>query len=300
MELQSLPLFKYPRTAHVEGSRLQAGDDGSDQVPLRSLEGAYAVLEEKVDGANSAISFSEAAELLLQSRGHYLAGGGSERQFGPMKLWARAHESSFLERLEDRYVMFGEWAYAKHSIWYDSLPHFFHEFDVFDRVEGVFLSTLRRRQLLAGLPVLSVPVLYEGLMPTSQKLLWKLVCRSLAKSRNWKQAFEAAVAREGHPLELSWQQTDKSDKAEGLYIKIENEHQVLGRFKLVRGDFVQTILDSGSHHSRRPMLPNALAPGVDLYSPELALTWEDLGLRTVRGLDDLAAVTGSELEGSRP
>ena len=66
------------------------------------------MLEEKVDGANSGVSFSEAAELLLQSRGHYLAGGASERQFNLMKLWARAHEERFLDVREDRYVMYGE------------------------------------------------------------------------------------------------------------------------------------------------------------------------------------------------
>ena len=41
MFLQSLPLFKYPRTPHLEGSRLQEGDDGSDQMPLKKLGGQY-------------------------------------------------------------------------------------------------------------------------------------------------------------------------------------------------------------------------------------------------------------------
>jgi hypothetical protein len=299
MHLQSIPLLKYPRTPHLEGSRLQAGDDASDQVPLRRLVGRHAVIEEKVDGANSAVSFSEAAQLLLQSRGHYLAGGASERQFNLMKLWARAHEDRFLEVLEDRYVMYGEWAYSKHSVWYDRLPHFFNEFDVYDRSKEQFLSTSRRRELLKGLPVLAVPVLYEGPMPTNPKQLWKLVYRSLAKTCSWKHNFEATVAREGLPLALCWQQTDKSDKSEGLYLKIEDEHQVLERYKLVRHDFVQTILDSGSHHARRPVIPNLLDAQADLYSSELAVTWETLGLRTVCGLDDLAAVTADHLEGGR-
>jgi hypothetical protein len=32
-------------------------------------------VEEKVDGANAAISFSPDGQMLLQSRGHYLTGG---------------------------------------------------------------------------------------------------------------------------------------------------------------------------------------------------------------------------------
>lgn len=300
MFIQSIPLFKYPRTPHLEGSRLQPGDDASDQVPLRALEGRHVVIEEKLDGANSAVSFSDAAELLLQSRGHYLVGGGSERQFNLLKVWAAAHEARLLERLEDRYVLFGEWAYAKHSVWYDRLAHFFNEFDVYDRVEGKFLSTARRQALLAGSPVVSVPVLYEGPMPTNPKLLWKLVGPSLAKSTGWKSAFESAVAREGQPLELCWKQTDKADRSEGLYLKVEDEHEVLARYKLVRHDFVQTILDSGSHHSRRPVLPNQLAHGADLFSPEPTVQWRDLGLRTVRSLEELAKLSAQELHGGRP
>lgn len=90
--------------------------------------------------------------------------------------------------------------------------------------------------------------------------------RSLA-SGDWKTVFESTVQRESLPLALCWQQTDKSDRSEGLYLKVEDDEQVLARYKLVRHDFIQTILDSGSHHSRRPILPNQLAEGVDLYAP---------------------------------
>lgn len=300
MFLQSIPLLRYPRTLHLQGSRLQQGDSARDQKRLADLEGRYAVIEEKVDGANSATSFSEAGELLLQSRGHYLMGGFGERQFNLFKVWAAAHESRLLELLEDRYIMFGEWAYAKHSCWYDRLPHFFNEFDIYDRATGKFLSTRRRHEMLKGSPVLSVPVLYEGPMPTDSKLLWKLVVHSLAKSRSWKTAFEAAVAREALPLELTWKQTDKSDQSEGLYLKIEDDEQVLERYKLVRHSFTQTILDGDGHHAKRPILPNQLHTGVDLYAATPTVTWEDLGLRTLRSLDELKAATRQTLEGDRP
>eukprot|EP01133_Synstelium_polycarpum_P021381 gene21381-25680_t len=233
MFLQSLPLFKYPRTPHLEGSRLQDGDDGADQMPLKKLAGQYVVIEEKIDGANAAVSFSDAGEVLLQSRGHYLAGGGSERQFNLLKPWAHAHEHALLGLLEDQYVLFGEWAYSKHSVFYDRLPHYFNEFDVYCRRTQRFLSTARRHAMLAGSPVLSVPVLYAGLMPASPKQLWLLLRHSLAKSRLWRDAFENVVARERLPLDLCWKQTDKSDHAEGLYLKVEDDEQVLARYKLV-------------------------------------------------------------------
>lgn len=282
-------LLKYPRTPHIEGSRLQAGDDAMDQAAVKSLSGRHVVIEEKLDGANTGISFDGSAGLLLQSRGHYLSGGARERQFNLLKQWAVAQEARLLEVLEDRYVMYGEWTFSKHSVFYDCLPHHFHEFDIFDRREAVFLSTARRQALLQDSPVLPVPVLYAGLMPARPADLRKLLRDSLAKSRQWRSQFEQTVAREGLPLELCWKQTDRSDASEGLYIKVEDDGQVLERYKFVRPDFVQTILDSGSHHSRRPIVPNGLADGVDLYAPRPAVNWEDLGLRTINGLDALLA-----------
>lgn len=273
---QSLELFRYPRTPHLEGSRLQEGDHGHDHVPYRELRGLHLVVEEKLDGANTGISFSPAGELLLQSRGHYLVGGGRERQFNFIKAWAQAHADWLLQRLEDRYVMYGETLSKKHSVFYDALPHHFFEFDVLDRRTGQFLSTAARRALLAGGPVLSVPVLYDGLAPARLADLKALLRPSLAKTAQWRDAFEAVVRREGLDLALAWKQCDKSDLSEGLYLKVEADGQTLGRYKWVRADFVQAILASEKHHSEQPYVPNQLAPGVDLYAPRPRVDWDTL------------------------
>lgn len=273
---QSLELFRYPRTPHLEGSRLQEGDHGHDHVPYRELRGLHLVVEEKLDGANTGISFSPAGELLLQSRGHYLVGGGRERQFNFIKAWAQAHADWLLQRLEDRYVMYGETLSKKHSVFYDALPHHFFEFDVLDRRTGQFLSTAARRALLAGGPVLSVPVLYDGLAPARLADLKALLRPSLAKTAQWRDAFEAMVRREGLDLALAWKQCDKSDLSEGLYLKVEADGQTLGRYKWVRADFVQAILASEKHHSEQPYVPNQLAPGVDLYAPRPRVDWDTL------------------------
>ena len=102
-------LLKYPRTPHLEGSRLQPGDSAADQTPLASLAGLNLAIEEKVDGANSGISFSDSAELRLQSRGHFLTGGAREKHFNQLKQWAQVHEDAFFDVLGTRYIMFGEW-----------------------------------------------------------------------------------------------------------------------------------------------------------------------------------------------
>ncbi|MBQ2647057.1 MAG: RNA ligase family protein [Achromobacter sp.] len=273
---QSLELFRYPRTPHLEGSRLQEGDHGHDHVPYRDLRGLRLVVEEKLDGANTGLSFSPAGDLLLQSRGHYLVGGGRERQFNFIKAWAQAHAGWLLQRLEDRYVMYGETLSKKHSVFYDALPHHFFEFDVLDRRTGAFLSTEARRELLAGGPVLSVPVLYDGLAPARLADLKALLRPSLAKTARWRDAFEATVRREGLDLALAWRQCDKSDLSEGLYIKVEADGRTLGRYKWVRADFIQAILAADKHHSEQPYVPNQLAPGVDLYAPRPRVDWDTL------------------------
>src|SRR5690349_11878037 len=122
-------LIKYPRTRHVEGSRLQKGDEDLEIVPLHALQGKYLVIEEKVDGANSGISFGKTAVLRLQSRGHYLTGGPREAQFTLFKQWAATDAQTLYRVLGDRYVTYGEWLYSKHTVFYDRLPHYWMEFD---------------------------------------------------------------------------------------------------------------------------------------------------------------------------
>lgn len=87
-----IEIKKYDRTHHVRGSRFQHGDDDLEAVPWEELRGKHLVVEEKIDGGNCGLSFTEKGELLIQSRGHYLRGGPRERQFEIIKQWASAPE----------------------------------------------------------------------------------------------------------------------------------------------------------------------------------------------------------------
>jgi hypothetical protein len=258
------PILKYPRTRHLEGSRLQPGDEDLDAVPIRELAGAYLVAEEKLDGANAGVSFTADGELRLQSRGHYLTGGYRERHFDLFKSWAAAHAGALWEHLGARFVMYGEWLYAKHTVFYDRLPHYFLEFDVFDRQAGEFLSTARRHALLAGSPVVSVPVLFSGETPPLAELR-ALIGPSRYKSAAWRDALAAAARdadQEPHRVAL---ETDPADDGEGLYLKVEDDERVIERLKLVRASFLTSVVDSGSHWIDRPIVPNQLAAGVELF-----------------------------------
>ena len=72
------------------------------------------------------------------------------------------------------------------------------------------------------------------------------------------------MTADGHHADYVEKQTDPSDLAEGLYIKVEEDGRVVERFKYVRHDFLTTVLDSASHWQSRPILPNRLAPGIKL------------------------------------
>src|SRR5579875_3557192 len=102
-------IYKYPRTYHLAGSGIQRGDEDLAVIPLRVLAGRHVVVEEKMDGANSAISFDEDGRLLLQSRGHFLTGGPREKQFHLFKTWANRYVSELRDVLSARYVVYGEW-----------------------------------------------------------------------------------------------------------------------------------------------------------------------------------------------
>ena len=138
-------ILKYPRTRHLEGSREQLGDGDLTVVKLDEIKGSYLVLEEKVDGANCGISFGRDGKMFLQSRGHFLNGGYGERQFDLFKLWAGCFEDRLRCLLGDRYIMYGEWLYAKHTVFYDRLPHYFMEFNFLNKQRKRFFPAGKRR-----------------------------------------------------------------------------------------------------------------------------------------------------------
>lgn len=258
------PMRKYPRTRHLLGSRLQPGDEDLDAVPMAALAGKHVVVEEKMDGANCGVSFGDGADLLLQSRGHYLAGGPRERQFALLKQWASAISDTLFDALGDRYVMYGEWMYAKHTVYYDALPHYFMEFDILDVEADEFLDTPRRAALLQDVSYVPVKVLYAGEFPGEAELR-ALVGPSHFRTPTAAEKLRADTAKLGWDVDRAVRQTDPSGLMEGLYIKVEEGGAVTERYKFVRADFTQLVMADG-HWQDRPLIPNRLADGVSLFA----------------------------------
>jgi hypothetical protein len=234
--------FKYPRTMHLHGSKLAKDDKmlGREETDdLLARDDVEFVWESKLDGTNVGIWF-EGSDVFFQNRNHVL-GTGEHPQYGPFRAWAYTFMSELSDVLGDRRVMFGEWCYAVHTVEYRRLPHYFHEFDVYDAASGKFLDTPSRRALLSPLVdlgiICQVPVMKAGRM-------------TLGEAR--KLAYAHAVYGE--------------DKAEGLYLKVEKGGEVVGRYKLVRDEFIQALVES-DHWRHKPVKVQGLAPGVNIFNP---------------------------------
>jgi hypothetical protein len=183
--------------------------------------------------------------MALQCRGHLIT-EGMHPQYDLFKQWAVVKRPVLEDRLGDRFILFGEWAYARHSVHYRRLPHYFFEFDIYDKEGMAFLGLDRRMSLLDRSGIQTVPVLHRGSL--DRETLLALIGPSRFDSR-----FE-------NPL------TGRTDDLmEGLYLRTEAGGVVTGRAKVVRPEFVEKVKRS-AHWQYQAMTPNLLEEGADLWS----------------------------------
>jgi hypothetical protein len=237
--------IKYPRTPHLFGSKgtdddKHLGESESNQfIADESL-----IIEEKIDGTNVGIHFTSDGKMVLQCRGHLIT-QGMHPQYDLFKQWTAVKRYAIEERLENRFILFGEWVYALHSVHYHRLPHFFFEFDIYDKDKEHFLSLEQRLTLIEGTEVGTVPVLHRGTIGKEE--LGRLIGPSLFDSQ-----FE-------NPL------TKRTDNLmEGLYLRTEAAGCVTGRAKFVRPEFVEKVKQS-THWQHQAMVPNLLKEEADIW-----------------------------------
>jgi hypothetical protein len=249
-------MIKLPRTQHIESSGLSSPLD-PEVMQFSRLAGEFLTVEEKLDGTGVSIFFDNDLRLQIYHRGSPATG----KEFHRLHYWARLHHDDLFDLLEDRYILFGEWMLYKHAIFYDRLSTYFFESDMYDRKNEIWLSTFARTSLLAKHDYIrSVPVL-AAFKPTKLSQLTDLVKRSMYQSEHWRELLWNKSEKEGWELKPLLDQCDQSDLAEGLYIKHEDENKVIGRYKYVRPQFVQNIIDSNSHLIDREPFHNISVQG---------------------------------------
>ena len=238
--------FKYPRTPHLAGSTGTSDDKklGAEDTQ-KTLSDPTLVVEEKIDGTNVGIHFSDDGEIVLQCRGHLIT-EGMHPQYYLFKQWAVVKRNILEERLERQYILFGEWVYARHSIFYRKLTHYFFEFDIYDKEAEAFLDLQQRLTLLEDTGIETVPVLHTGILK--------------------RKKLETLVGPSHFDSQFENPETNETDNLmEGLYFRTEAEGSVTGRAKFVRPEFVEKIKQS-NHWQHEVMVPNELADDVDIWS----------------------------------
>ena len=246
---------KYPKTPHLFGSKVANSDKMLTERETNDLlkkNNVNFVWESKLDGTNVGISFAEDGRLLAQNRGRFLS-SGEHPQYQMFLAWTGTYQGYLEKVLARRFILFGEWCYAVHTVRYTSLPHWMNEFDIYDKEKGIFLSTPKRREMLAGLVaarvLAQVPVVY----PT-------------ADAKNWLQKSGKLSLEEARKLMQTHGPMYGEAKPEGLYLKVEKGDEVVGRCKLVRDEFIQKIIDDNVHWRTRRIEVQGLAAGIDIFS----------------------------------
>ena len=216
--------FKFPSTPHIAilpGVDVR-GDKVFSEIEREAFLEHNILVEEKIDGANLGISFDSDGSIRVQNRGTYLSLPG-EGQWKKLESWLRPRMETLFENLEDRFLLFGEWCYARHSIFYDHLPDWFLAFDVYDKKFEKFLSVEWRNRFLKALEIHQVPLLAQGNFSFSE------ILGLLSQSRF------------------------ADSPAEGIYLRFDQGDWLVQRAKLVRSDFIQSI---GEHWLRSSIKAN--------------------------------------------
>jgi atypical dual specificity phosphatase len=232
-------LLKFPRTPHLLNLGAATDDDfvvkdlsliglshASKSKTTNSTNAATLqdtiLITEKIDGANLGFSISNTGTLIVQNRSHTI-NSATHEQFKKLDTWIEKHREGIYKILTHenqyfpgRWILYGEWMYATHSIPYSHLPDLFLAFDLYDRQTGRFLDRGGIERRLEGTGVGIVPVMEVRQDVPDEKELREMVQRP-------------SVFYDG--------------RVEGVYVKVERAGEVRWRGKVVRSDFL-----SGSEH----------------------------------------------------
>lgn len=225
-------LLKFPRTPHLLNLGAVAPDDIVHESP-QNLTGNLTI-EEKIDGANMGISLSYDGSLMVQNRSHWVS-SADHAQFRPLDNWIEEHRQALVtilsrdEQYPERFILYGEWCVARHSIHYTNLPDRFIAFDLFDRLAQTFTSRSALTAVLEDSGIAQVPLLARVESVTKNEMMEMLGRKSMFGD----------------------------GKLEGIYVRWEDSERryTEKRGKVVRGDFIT----GNDHWTKGRLVLNGIA-----------------------------------------
>jgi protein-tyrosine phosphatase len=254
-------IIKFPRTRHVYNLGSATRDDlilSSDDAFKQFLDPSKLLyIEEKIDGANLGISIQHfppsPPQLVVQNRSHFVS-SGYHPQFKCLDQWLAQHSNELWEILQysDRFILYGEWVYARHSIAYTHLPDYFLAFDYFDKLTQRFYSRDRLASLLKNTSIHQIHLLSCSRpssvsaftsSPSSSSVSATSGSSSSASSASGTFSSSSATSLSKEQLvEIVRHQRSKyyDGCVEGVYLRTMTPDNLwlLDRGKIVRGDFI--------------------------------------------------------------
>jgi len=209
--------YKYPRTPHLPWSlAVQSDDVQKKAADLGSWQDRWVIATEKMDGENTNVYADGSIHARsLDSKDH------------PSRHWLKQWWSERAHDLPEGWRVCGENMYARHSIAYAELPHYFMGFSIWDE-KNLCLSWDETIKWFKTMGIEPVRVLYDGVFDESK-------------------------------LRQLWSQAD-NNQMEG-YVVRPKEAFLFEEFdqsvaKMVRKGHVQT----DSHWMHQKLVPNGLRP----------------------------------------
>ena len=214
----TLRYHHFPKTKHV---CLVENNSFIDKNSVMSDKNAGAflfnklVIEEKVDGAHTAVYFNSSRGMCTHIR-NSVTNTRNCHIYKHFHQFISPLEEKLFNVLEYRYILYGEWCKYKFGVLYNKLPGPFLGFDIFDRDHKGFLSYERRNRILGKLGIPVVPEITIG-----------SYCKTNLISMLRKSRFGDM-------------------DAEGIYLRWENGFSVLNRGKIINPKYLGTR-DSKNH-----------------------------------------------------
>jgi len=216
--------IKYEKTYRIPIKEIPIGGKFClSKKEVRILLAGKITAEEKMDGANVGI-IRHKNGFMLQKRGS-LVGQSEHEQFQYLYNWANRIKYDNIMAVPSGYLIYGEWCYAVHCIYYDRLPDYFLVLDIL-KDKKRWLSREERDEFCAKYEFTSVPLIAEGYFNITD--LYDLI-----------------------PKESAY-----GDIAEGIVLKRYRKKEYI-RGKIVKPEFIKTLEES-DHWTRHSIKENKL------------------------------------------
>jgi len=194
----------------------------SDQDTKLLLAGEVSITQ-KYDGANTAIIRVKDGFRFQKRSG--LVGTSEHPQFGALIAWGQINYNKLIQ-IPENTMLFGEWLYAKHSIFYNKLPDFFLAFAWYNFKDDTYYSRDEMTKLCDSLGLSYVSEVARGHFKRTE--LFNIIPKV----------------------------SDFGDcPAEGIVIEKMKDHT---RGKVVRAEFIKHI-DENEHWTKYNIAKNELA-----------------------------------------